>query len=96
MYSNAAHTGSAPSAVLHGSELAFETIGPTPGAIRMHHEHTTLVRVIAGELVLLVGAWERILGPGDEVTVAEGMPHQLWSAGDGEARVVMGFRRVRG
>ena len=94
MYSNAASPRSAAAVVTHGSELTFETLGPAPGAIRMHREHTTLVRVIAGELVLLVGAWERILGPGEEAIVPEGMPHQL-SAKTGEVRVVMGFRRVR-
>ena len=93
MYSNASSPRSA-AAVTHGSELTFETLGPRPGAIRMHREHTTLVRVIAGELILVVGAWERTLGAGEEAIVPEGMPHQLSSKGD-EARVVMGFRRVR-
>ena len=94
MYSNAGSPRSAAAVVTHGSELTFETLGPTPGAIRMHREHTALVRVIAGELVLLVGAWERILGLGEEAIVPEGMPHRL-SAKDDEVRVVIGFRRVR-
>ena len=93
MYSNASSPSTA-AAVRHGSELTFETLGPRPAAIRMHREHTTLVRVISGELVLVVGAWERTLGAGEEALVPEGMPYQLSSKGD-EARVVMGFRRVR-
>jgi quercetin dioxygenase-like cupin family protein len=89
-------TPSAPSAVVHGAALAFETLaaGQATG-VRVHLDEDTLVRVVAGIVRLTVDEAERLLGPGDEAIVPGGEPHVLAGAGDCEARFVSGWRPAR-
>jgi hypothetical protein len=95
-----AHTDSRPggaaAAVSHGSALTFETLadfGDGSAPERRRPWEDTLLRVLDG-VVRLSGDRERRLGIGQEVIIPAGARHRL-SGVDGEARVVMGFRRAR-
>ena len=80
-----------PSAVRHGAELTFETLGEEPAPPRVHRAQDSLLRVIDGIVRLAVDGTERLLGTGDEAIVPAGAEHTLSSAG-GRARVLIGFR----
>ncbi len=85
---------STPIAVSHGVTLTFETLVFTRGRqprTRVRASDDTLLRVIDGIVLAVVGGQERLLGVGDELVIPAGVPHRLSSAG-GEARVVSGFR----
>jgi mannose-6-phosphate isomerase-like protein (cupin superfamily) len=92
----ASSTSTAASSVTYGAELTFETIAALEDVpVRLRAEEDTLIRVIAGIVLLTVDAGERMLVTGDEAIVPAGAPHRLASAG-GEARLVTGFRPARG
>ncbi|MGF1470647.1 MAG: cupin domain-containing protein [Rubrobacteraceae bacterium] len=54
------------------------------------HEERFLVR--SGRMGVRVAGSERVLGPGEEVTVPPGTPHTFWNAGDEELHHVVEFR----
>jgi mannose-6-phosphate isomerase-like protein (cupin superfamily) len=55
---------------------------PTPSRPPVHHHPRQEERfeVLSGRLNVLVGGRERALGEGEVLTVAPGVPHQMWSA----------------
>jgi mannose-6-phosphate isomerase-like protein (cupin superfamily) len=84
--------------VIHGAMLSFESIGATAAAdapTRLREYHETLLRVIDGTVVLEIDGSERELTIEDEARIVPGVPHRLWSAGEGEARTVQELRRAR-
>jgi len=84
--------------VIHGAMLSFEWIGATSAAdapLRLREQHETLVRVIEGTVVLQIEGVERSLTIEHEARVEAGIPHRLWNAGDGEARIVQELRQAR-
>ena len=84
--------------VIHGAMLNFETVeardaGSAPVRVREHHE--TLLRVIDGVVTLELDGSQQTLMLEGEARIASGVPHRLWNAGPGEARIVQEFRRTR-
>ena len=85
-------TTARPSVVTHGSALTFETVRDSDVApLRMRPREETLLRVIAGELLVTAMGETRVLGPGEEALLPAGIPHRLACA-TGEARFLAGFR----
>jgi mannose-6-phosphate isomerase-like protein (cupin superfamily) len=83
--------------VIHGATLSFETVDATDAAgaaVRMHEHHETLLRVIDGAVTLELNGSERTLMLEGEARIGSGVPHRLWSAGAGEARIVQELRRI--
>lgn len=82
--------------VIHGAMLSFETIGAdaddAPVRIREHHE--TLLRVIDGTITIEINGAMRELTIEAEARIAAGTPHRLWSAAEGDARIVQELRRT--
>ena len=70
-----------PSAVTHGAALDFETLYPdgdlAPVRLRPHQD--TLLRVISGDVRLVIDRVVRLLGTGEEAVVPAGMRHRLSS-----------------
>jgi hypothetical protein len=83
--------------VIHGAMLSFEWIGAASAAdapLRLRQQHETLLRVIEGTVILQVEGSERSLTIEHEARIEAGIPHRLWKAGDGEARIVQELRRT--
>jgi hypothetical protein len=83
--------------VIHGAMLSFETIeGDDADAapVRVREQHETLLRVIGGIVTLELAGQQRTLMLEGEARIAAGVPHRIWSAGPGEARIVQEFRRT--
>ena len=83
--------------VIHGAMLSFEPVeareaADAPMRVREHHE--TLLRVIDGIVTLELDGSERTLMIEGEARIGAGVPHRLWNAGPGEARIVQEFRRI--
>jgi mannose-6-phosphate isomerase-like protein (cupin superfamily) len=84
--------------VLEGTEdsgdgriVAYVGVRPG-GAVAGEHVHPSLrerFRLVSGELCVKVNGAERLLRPGEEVTIEPGTPHDWWNAGDVEAQVVV-------
>jgi mannose-6-phosphate isomerase-like protein (cupin superfamily) len=87
-------TTSAPGSVTYGCALTFETLGQGAAPVRCRPAEDTLLRVIAGVVLLIVESDGRVLGPGDEAIVPAGAEHRLTPAG-AEARVLIGLRPAR-
>jgi hypothetical protein len=84
--------------VIHGAMLSFETVegrdaDSAPVRVREHHE--TLLRVIDGIVTLELSGQRRTLMLEGEARIDAGVPHCIWNAGPGEARIVQEFRRTR-
>ncbi|MEA2311004.1 MAG: hypothetical protein QOE28_972 [Solirubrobacteraceae bacterium] len=77
--------------VSHGAELDFETIGEGYAPLRVRPFERTLIRIIAGIVVLTRHGEDRLMGAGDEAIVEAGVRYRLASA-CGDSRVVMGYR----
>lgn len=72
-----------------GRIVAFLGVRPG-GAVLGEHIHPSIterLKVVSGRLCVKVNGAETILGPGDEVTVPPGTPHDWWNSGDVEAQV---------
>jgi len=83
--------------VIHGTMLSFEWIGATSATdapLRLREQHETLVRVIEGTVILQVESTERSLTIEHEARIEAGIPHRLWNAGEGDARIVQELRRT--
>ncbi|HWM08133.1 MAG TPA: hypothetical protein VNO82_02280 [Solirubrobacteraceae bacterium] len=83
--------------VIHGAMLSFESVEAREAAaapVRVREEHETLLRVIDGIVTLELDGSERTLMLEGEARIGAGVPHRVWNAGPGEARVVQEFRRV--
>jgi glyoxylate utilization-related uncharacterized protein len=83
--------------VIHGAMLSFETVD-APGAehapVRLREHHETLLRVIDGMVTLELDGHEHTLMLEGEARITSGVPHRVWNAGPGEARIVQEFRRT--
>jgi glyoxylate utilization-related uncharacterized protein len=83
--------------VIHGAMLSFETVGARAAAeapVRVRERHETLLRVIDGVVTLEIDGSTRTLEIEGEARIPPDVPHRLWSAGPGDARIVQEFRRV--
>jgi hypothetical protein len=83
--------------VIHGAMLSFESIGATTAdeaPLRLREQHDTLLRVIEGTVILAIEGSKRSLTIEHEARIGAGIPHRLWKAGSGEARVVQELRRM--
>jgi len=83
--------------VIHGAMLSFETVeardaDTAPIRVREHHE--TLLRVIDGVVGLEIAGSRRTLMLEGEARIESGVPHRIWTAGPGDARIVQEFRRT--
>jgi quercetin dioxygenase-like cupin family protein len=85
------HTASS-SAATHGTALTFETVREHDAApLRMRPSEETMLRVIAGELLVTAEGETRMLGPGEEALLPAGVAHRFACAA-GEARFLVGYR----
>jgi glyoxylate utilization-related uncharacterized protein len=83
--------------VIHGAMLSFESIGAadeSDAPLRLREQHETLLRVVAGAVILQIDGAERRMTIEHEARIAPGTPHRLWNAGDGDARTVQELRRA--
>jgi hypothetical protein len=81
--------------VIHGAMLSFETIearDASEAPVRVREGHETLLRVIDGMVTLELDGSERTLMLEGEARIESGVPHRLWNAGVGDARIVQEFR----
>jgi glyoxylate utilization-related uncharacterized protein len=83
--------------VIHGAMLSFETVeardaDSAPLRVREHHE--TLLRVIDGIITLELDGSPRTLMLEGEARIPSAVPHRVWNAGPGDARIVQEFRRT--
>ena len=85
-------TTARPSVATHGAALTFETVRDTDAApLRLRPREETMLRVIAGELLVTAMGDTRVLGPGEETILPAGIAHRLACA-SGEARFLAGYR----
>ena len=78
-----------------GEVVQVETIVRRGGFVAARHVHpyqTERFEVLEGELGLLVGDRELVVGQGDVATVQPGTPHRFWNAGEGDARFLCEVR----
>lgn len=83
--------------VIHGAMLSFETIegrDADTAPVRVREQHETLLRVIDGVVTLEVAGSQRTLMLEGEAQIESGVPHRIWNAGPGDARIVQEFRRT--
>jgi hypothetical protein len=81
--------------VIHGAMLSFETVearDADAAPVRVREQHETLLRVIAGMVMLELDGSERTLMLEGEARVGPGVPHRIWNAGPADARIVQEFR----
>lgn len=84
-------TTARPSVATHGTALTFETVRDSDVAPLRMRPQETMLRVIAGRLLLTAAGETRVLAPGEEALIPAGVAHRLACA-DGEARFLAGFR----
>ena len=83
--------------VIHGAMLSFETItdrDADTATIRVREQHETLLRVIDGIVTLEQDGVLQTLMLEGEARIGSGVPHRIWNAGPGDARIVQEFRRT--
>jgi hypothetical protein len=81
--------------VIHGAMLSFETITDrAPATVRVREQHETLLRVIDGIVTLEQDGVLQTLMLEGEARIGSGVPHRIWNAGPGDARIVQEFRRT--
>ena len=83
--------------VIHGAMLSFETVegrDADSATVRVREQHETLLRVIDGAVTLEVAGSQRTLMLEGEARIESGVPHRIWNAGSGDARIVQEFRRT--
>jgi mannose-6-phosphate isomerase-like protein (cupin superfamily) len=78
--------------VSYGTTLTFETL-TAEAPLRVRPLEDTLMRVIDGVVSLRFDGDEHLLSPGGEAIVPAGVHHTMCAV-SGQARIVMGFRRV--
>jgi len=83
---------SRPEPSTYGVTLTFETL-TDEAPLRLRPDEDTLLRVIDGVIALRFDGDERLLGPAGEALVPAGFHHTMCAI-SGEARIVMGYRRV--
>ncbi len=83
--------------VIHGAMLSFETVEGRDAdsvTVRVREQHETLLRVIDGAVTLEVAGSRQTLMLEGEARIEAGIPHRIWNAGSGDARIVQEFRRT--
>jgi hypothetical protein len=83
--------------VIHGAMLSFETIevrDADTAPLRVREQHETLLRVIDGVVTLEMAGSRQTLMLEGEARIESGIPHRIWNAGSGDARIVQEFRRT--
>jgi hypothetical protein len=83
--------------VIHGAMLSFETVTDREAdtaVVRVREQHETLLRVIDGIVVLERDGVAQTLMLEGEARIESGVPHRIWNAGPGDARIVQEFRRI--
>lgn len=83
--------------VIHGAMLSFETVTDREAdtaVVRVREQHETLLRVIDGIVVLERDGVAQTLMLEGEARIESGVPHRIWNAGRGDARIVQEFRRI--
>jgi mannose-6-phosphate isomerase-like protein (cupin superfamily) len=80
------------SVATYGTALTFETVREEDAApLRLRPREETMLRVIAGELLVTAEGETRVLRAGEEALLSAGVPHRLACA-RGEARFLVGYR----
>ena len=82
-------------ATTEGALLSFDLALRPDAALAAEHRHvqqTEDFRVVSGRIGISVDGDERELGPGEAVTVAAGVAHRWWPAGDDGAVIRVELR----
>ena len=77
-------------AATYGTTLTFETL-TDEASLRVRPREDTMMRVVAGVVLLRFDGEEHVLDAGDEALVPAGFHHTMCALVH-EARIVMGFR----
>ena len=83
--------------VIHGAMLSFETITDREAdtaVVRVREQHETLLRVIDEMVTLEISGARQTLMLEGEARIGSDVPHRIWNAGPGDARIVQEFRRI--
>jgi len=78
----------------NGKLLEIESFNPKSDMrepIHIHPKQESSVKVISGKLNFLVNGKEQIIGPGEQIIIAAGVPHCFWNAEDIVAHSVQHF-----
>lgn len=73
----------------------FESVNPPsakPEPVHVHPLQESRMRVLEGELVLVVDGVERRIGPGEEIVIPAGAPHFFRNDGHADAIALNEFR----
>ena len=65
-------------------DFAVEAGGFVPGGEHLHDHCSEHLEVRAGTIAFLLGREQRVLGPGEEITVPPGTWHRWWNPGSEE------------
>jgi quercetin dioxygenase-like cupin family protein len=65
--------------MLNGDAMTLAQITLAAGAVVPEHEHPNeqIATVLSGRLRFVVGGEERVVGPGESVLIAGGVPHRV-------------------
>jgi quercetin dioxygenase-like cupin family protein len=78
-----------------GELLRMETTNPPGGdaePLHVHPRQESRAEMVAGTLRFAVGGADRLLGPGDAITIPPGVPHIFLNDGDEDAVAIQEFR----
>jgi quercetin dioxygenase-like cupin family protein len=78
-----------------GELLRMETVNPPTGVAEPTHVHPcqeTRAEIVSGALRFVVDGDERLLGPGDAITIPAGEPHHFVNDGETEAVAIQEAR----
>ena len=79
----------------NGDLLRIETVDPPAAVAEPTHVHPlqeTRAEVISGALRFVVDGHERLLGPGEAITIPAGTPHRFLNDGDTDAVAIQEAR----
>lgn len=75
--------------------LRIEAISPptdVPEPVHVHPRQESAAHVISGRLRFTVDGVERVVGPGESITIPAGTPHSFANDGDTDAVAIQEFR----
>lgn len=79
----------------NGDVLRIETVIPPSGVpepVHVHPRQESATQVLSGELLFVVDGVQHRLGPGDELKIPAGAPHNFVNDGDVDAVAMQEFR----
>ena len=69
------------------ADFGVEAGGFVPGGVHVHDHCAEHVEIRAGRITFAIAGQQRVVGPGEQLSVAPGTWHEWWNAGDDEVLV---------